>query len=124
MEHLKQRYVLKITDSNGPAKNFRIGNRFFLTPCQFRLLIPSRFHFSYNRAHAGAARFNYSVEITGVGRLKESDPEVGFATQIAVFLDTQPEADPIFSEFGKYQDIEHIVFPYYDEPEKSNGEIV
>ncbi|CAG8582297.1 4096_t:CDS:2, partial [Diversispora eburnea] len=41
--------------------------------------------------NVGAKKYNYSVEFTGVGKLKYSDPTVGFATQIAIFQDLQPD---------------------------------
>ncbi|KAG9301776.1 hypothetical protein G9A89_003323 [Geosiphon pyriformis] len=75
-------------------------------------------------ALSGADKYNYSVEFSGVGRLKDSDPAVGFATQIAIFLDLEPGAAPMASNFGAYQLIEHIIFPHYDEPEKSHSEII
>ncbi|CAG8612058.1 16787_t:CDS:1 [Acaulospora colombiana] len=72
----------------------------------------------------GSLKYNYSVEYTGVGRLKDSDPAVGFATQIAIFRDLQPETKPSVTNFGSYEHLERIVFPFYDEPEKSVPEIL
>ncbi|CAG8615998.1 7748_t:CDS:2 [Ambispora leptoticha] len=73
---------------------------------------------------AGASKYNYSVEFDGVGRLKISDSEIGHATQFAIFKDLQVDAKPMHSSFGEYQLVEHIVFPHYDEPEKTHEEII
>ncbi|CAG8733498.1 1454_t:CDS:2, partial [Acaulospora morrowiae] len=74
--------------------------------------------------NAGSLKYNYSVEYTGVGKLKDSDPAVGFATQIAIFRDLQPEAKPIKTKFGSYEHVEKIIFPFYDEPDKNIAEIL
>ncbi|CAJ0883726.1 12229_t:CDS:2 [Entrophospora sp. SA101] len=75
--------------------------------------------------NSGASKYNYSVEFTGVGRLKTSDPAVGFATQIAIFKDLLPGSKPMLSTFDrKYEHVKHIVFPFYEEPEKSVPEIL
>ncbi|CAG8609202.1 6603_t:CDS:2 [Cetraspora pellucida] len=74
--------------------------------------------------NAGAAKYNYSVEYTGVGTLKDSDPTVGFATQIAIFRDLRSDDNPLLSDFGSYDHIDQIVFPIYDEPDKSTSEIL
>ncbi|CAG8688524.1 15810_t:CDS:1, partial [Racocetra fulgida] len=71
-----------------------------------------------------AAKYNYSVEYTGVGTLKDSDPAVGFATQIAIFRDLRPDDKPLLSDFGSYGHIDQVVFPIYDEPDKSTSEIL
>ncbi|CAG8644239.1 5251_t:CDS:2, partial [Ambispora gerdemannii] len=73
---------------------------------------------------AGASKYSYSVEFDGVGRLKSSDHEIGHATQFAFFKDLQVDAKPMHSSFGEYQLVEHIVFPHYDEPEKTYEEII
>nr|CAG8447432.1 4008_t:CDS:2 [Entrophospora candida] len=75
--------------------------------------------------NSGASKYNYSVEFTGVGRLKTSDPAVGFATQIAIFKDLLTGSKPMLSTFDrKYEHVKHIEFPFYEEPEKSVPEIL
>ncbi|RIB16067.1 hypothetical protein C2G38_2247260 [Gigaspora rosea] len=74
--------------------------------------------------NAGAAKYNYSVEYSGVGTLKDSDPSVGCATQIAIFRDLRPDDKPLLSRLGSYDHIDKIEFPIYDEPDKSTSEIL
>ncbi|CAG8752049.1 25718_t:CDS:2 [Gigaspora margarita] len=74
--------------------------------------------------NAGAAKYNYSVEYSGVGTLKDSDPAVGCATQIAIFRDLRPDDKPLLSRLGSYDHIDKIEFPIYDEPDKSTSEIL
>ncbi|CAI2182006.1 4458_t:CDS:2 [Funneliformis geosporum] len=75
-------------------------------------------------ANCGAAKYNYSVEFTGVGTIKDGDPTVGTATQIAIFRDLNPSSKPLLTSFGTYNHIKTIEFPFYDEPEKSTEEIL
>ncbi|RIA86259.1 S-adenosyl-L-methionine-dependent methyltransferase [Glomus cerebriforme] len=72
----------------------------------------------------GAEKYNYSVEYTGVGKIKDGDPAVGTVTQIAIFRDLNPSSKPLLASFGTYKHIENIVFPYYDEPDKTYEEIL
>ncbi|GBC01298.1 hypothetical protein RclHR1_04130014 [Rhizophagus clarus] len=74
--------------------------------------------------NSGAKKYNYSVEYTGVGKLKDGDPAVGNVTQIAIFRDLNPSSKPLLSSFDSYEHIEKIVFPYYNEPDKSYEEIL
>ncbi|EXX74783.1 hypothetical protein RirG_047940 [Rhizophagus irregularis DAOM 197198w] len=74
--------------------------------------------------NSGAKKYNYSVEYTGVGKLKYGDPAVGNVTQIAIFRDLNPSSKPLLSSFDTYEHIEKIDFPYYNEPDKSYEEIL
>ncbi|CAG8557016.1 17376_t:CDS:2 [Funneliformis caledonium] len=75
-------------------------------------------------ANSGAEKYNYSVEFTGVGTIKDGDPAIGTATQIAIFRDLNPSSKPLFATFGEYNLVKTIEFPYYNEPEKSTEEIL
>ncbi|CAG8643159.1 7249_t:CDS:2 [Paraglomus occultum] len=74
--------------------------------------------------NAGALKYNYSVNFTGVGVLPYCDPAVGTSTQIAIFRDLSPTSKSINSTFGTYKHLEQIVHPHLDEPMKSNAEIL
>jgi hypothetical protein len=56
--------------------------------------------------------------------LPRSDPAVGHSTQIAIFEDLQPDCKSALDDFGELCLVEHIEFPYFNEPEKTLAEIL
>ncbi|KAG1048638.1 hypothetical protein G6F43_008987 [Rhizopus delemar] len=74
----------------------------------------------------GATKYDYEMKLHGIGLLsnKQDNLENGHCTQACIFIRRGNDSINTKSAGERHELLKHIEFPYYDEPPKSEGEIL
>lgn len=79
-----------------------------------------------NRCLEGATKYDYEMKLHGIGLLnnKQDNLENGHCTQACIFIRRGNDSINTGSAGERHELLKHIEFPYYDEPPKSEEEIL